>query len=73
VSILLLDVVNNNSKVSICGKKNLKIKERSVPNFFKKRKEKKRKSQNNKLPINISKTRRACNFHQKNRKIFTGV
>ncbi len=34
---------------------------------------KKRKSQNNKVPVNISKTQRACNFYQKNRQIFTGV
>lgn len=35
--------------------------------------EKKRKSQNNKVQVNTSKTQRACDFHQKNRQIFKGV
>jgi hypothetical protein len=48
VSILLLDVVNNNSKFPFVGKKKFKN-QRTIGSKFL-GKEKKRKSQNNKLP-----------------------
>jgi hypothetical protein len=66
----LLDVVNNNSKFPVVEKKH-SIKERSVPNLLEKKRKENLKTINSRLIF--QKTQRACNFHQKNRQIFTCV